>query len=131
MRGWAVLFAGCIVLGGCGDWVRESSVVKTFTPPGTGPGLIGLEMFTVINTQKTVLDHVASFATGKDCSTLRSQDGGEYCKEVVRLLPREQKTVYCYRSLGGVNCFDRPLVEVRDTPVGNGNEPTPISLTPY
>lgn len=121
----------CIALAGCGDWVRESSTVKAVTPPGTGVGLIGLELFSVINTQKTVVDHMLGFMTNKDCSTLRAQDGGEYCKDVVRLLPRETRTVYCYRSLGGVNCFDRPLVEVRDTAVGNGNERTPASITPY
>jgi len=61
----------------------------------------------VINTDKTPGDHLASYMTGLDCDTIRaSQDNGPHCR------PHHQEVieppVYCYRTLGNVDCFRSP-----------------------
>jgi hypothetical protein len=63
---------------------------------------MGVDGVTVITTGKTISDHIISFATGKNCSTVRKQTGQNYCEEDDLSLPEE---IYCYNSLGNVNCF--------------------------
>ena len=60
---------------------------------------------TVMGTDKTLEDHVVSLASGKNCSTVRTERGLSYCAEdeVVPLAP-----VFCYRTLGEITCYDRP-----------------------
>ncbi|GAB6054040.1 hypothetical protein JCM17960_28600 [Magnetospira thiophila] len=65
----------------------------------------GLEVGTVMVTDKTVGDHVISWASGKDCSTVRWEQGMTYCKEDE---PRPEAAVFCYETLGDVVCYDRP-----------------------
>lgn len=76
-----------------------------------------LEMLSVINTDKTLIDHVSSWTSGQDCSTLRAQQGGYYCMEHYEnreLMP----TLYCYRSLGSVTCYNQPSPNPGDRLVG-------------
>ncbi len=77
-----------------------------------GALLVGASMATLIHTDKTVGDHVVSWATDKDCSLLYAADDKDYCqplespeKEQVAFM---NSTLYCYRTLGGVSCYDRP-----------------------
>ena len=61
----------------------------------------------VINTDRTPGDHLASYITGLDCDTIRaSQDKGPHCRP-----PHEEiiePPVYCYRTLGTIDCFRSP-----------------------
>ena len=68
-----------------------------------------LDMASVINTQKTVDDHLVSWITGKDCSTVRASMGEHYCRESPPVLPMVQRTTYCYKSLALVTCYDQPV----------------------
>lgn len=91
MRSVLVVIAASLLAGGCG-----------ITPPGvTYP----IEGGSVMATDKTVADHIVSWTSGKDCSSVRWEQGKTYCKEdEVRVEP----AVFCYRSLGDVTCYDRP-----------------------
>lgn len=95
------------------------------------PLFTAVDMASLINTEKMVSDHVFSFATGKDCSTLKAREGRTYCAEYDRPQPYHPQEVYCYRSLGQVNCFDRPLVEANDKAVGSANESPLPALRGY
>lgn len=61
----------------------------------------------IIAEDKTPTDLLASAVTGLDCDTIRkSRDKGPLCR------PEQEEVieapVYCYRTLGTINCFDRP-----------------------
>lgn len=56
-------------------------------------------------TDKTLADHLVSYNSGKDCSTVRSEQGRTYCKEDE---PNPAPTVTCYQTLGDVTCYSEP-----------------------
>lgn len=56
-------------------------------------------------TEKTVEDHVVSFASGKNCSTVRTDQGRTYCVEDEK---NPEPKGHCYRTIGEVTCYDRP-----------------------
>ena len=58
-----------------------------------------------VGSGKTVSDHVISFASGKNCSTIRSSTGRTYCEEDE---PNPTPKVWCYRTIGKAVCYDRP-----------------------
>ena len=63
-------------------------------------------------TKKTLIDHAVSNYTETNCSILHTARNEEYC-QAPKLSEREKvaymaSTMYCYRTLGGVNCYDRP-----------------------
>lgn len=91
-RGIALAVAALVGLNGC---IAGSAVMT------------GAEMASVVNTDKTLVDHAASWITGKDCSSIHSANGYSYCDEPYvdesAAVPR-----YCYRSLGAITCYDRP-----------------------
>ncbi len=73
---------------------------------GFVPGAAQLEGASTVVTEKPFTDHIVSFFSGKNCSTVRREKGLTYCEED-ELQPGAPK-VYCYRALGGVTCYDRP-----------------------
>ena len=83
-------------------------------------GAVGaVEGVSVMATDKTVGDHVISLSSGKNCSTLRKDRGLTYCEE-------DEKTplmnVYCYRTLGEITCYDKPVFEGKQERVRQGGE---------
>ncbi len=79
---------------------------------GTSVLLIGGSLTTLAYTKKTLIDHVVSNYTEKNCSILHTARNEEYC-QAPELSEREKvaymaSTMYCYRTLGGVDCYDRP-----------------------
>ncbi len=73
----------------------------------------------VIGSDKTMIDHVISMASGKDCSLVRKERGMTYCKED-EVVPRPE--VYCYRELAKVTCYDKPDTRQRDRPQVGDND---------
>jgi hypothetical protein len=59
----------------------------------------------VMATKKTLTDHIVSYQTGKDCSTVRVEEGRTYCREDE---PNPLPTVNCYQTLGDVMCYAKP-----------------------
>ncbi|MEK7820207.1 MAG: hypothetical protein AAB543_03770 [Pseudomonadota bacterium] len=73
---------------------------------GAVPGFAQVEGATTVVTEKPLSDHFVSFFSGKNCSTIRREKGQAYCEEDE--MRSGAPKVYCYRSIGGVNCYDRP-----------------------
>ncbi len=80
-------------------------------------GEIGLAMMsasvaTFIHTDKTVMDHAVGLSIERDCSILYLARDQDYCKPEVPIEPGQvaymSQALYCYRTLGGVSCYDRP-----------------------
>ena len=73
-----------------------------------------------ISTHKTLMDHVASWATKEDCALVHvfthpsmMANHEPYCQKRIADVRQEQMaiwsaTLFCYRTLGGVSCYDRP-----------------------
>ncbi|WP_142850916.1 hypothetical protein [Telmatospirillum sp. J64-1] len=76
--------------------------------------------------EKPLIDHVASAGSGKDCSLARAEQGGPYCKEHQEEPLTLPVQVWCYRSVGMVDCFDQPLRGNEDNLVGT--QVVPISV---
>lgn len=93
----SILAVGLMALSGCELYASAPTAV---TP------LAAVEGLTVIGTHKTIGDHIVSYQRGKNCSTVRVQLGRTYCEEDEQVPPEE---VYCYRTLGDVTCYDKPM----------------------
>lgn len=71
----------------------------------------------VMATDKTLSDHIVSYQTGKDCSTVRVENGRTYCREDE---PNPIPTVHCYRTIGDVTCYSMPdPARMPDERIGN------------
>ncbi len=74
--------------------------------------MAGASVATLIHTDKTVVDHAVGFSTDRDCSVLYLARDENYCKPPVPIEPGQvaymSSALYCYRTLGGVSCYDRP-----------------------
>src|SRR5208283_2905358 len=68
-----------------------------------------LDGVSVINTQKTIDDHLVSWISGEDCSTLKALHGEPYCQPEKVKGPMVTRTSYCYKNLAGVTCYTQPL----------------------
>jgi len=69
------------------------------------PPVALVEGATAVGTGKPLSDHIVSYSSGKNCSTVRSNSGRSYCEEEeANPSPR----VWCYRTLGNVTCYDKP-----------------------
>lgn len=83
------------------------------------PAIIALDAVTLINTDKTLVDHMMTAATNKDCSVLKSQDGSDYCKAFpVKEAPKPPRVPHCYNTLGSVSCYYTENPYGTDTKVG-------------
>ena len=78
----------------------------------TGMMLIAASTASFIHTDKTVIDHAVSYSTERNCSVLNLAKDESYCKPKVPIEPGQiaymSSALYCYRTLGGVSCYDRP-----------------------
>ena len=116
--------AGILLLSGCG-WVDQESFHTSGSPPGFGATLMNLEVLSVINTKKTLTDHVATWITGKDCSTIRAQREGAWCVDWPNP-PAPPHQVYCYSSLARPSCYAQPYNEGNDRLIGFVPAATPM-----
>lgn len=123
-RGAAGGVAGLIALVALSGCSADSLQSRGDTLQASGGRLVGavrplaiVDAVSLINTDKTIIDHVASSMMGEDCSMLRSMDGGHYCQPRYENKP-VVPSLYCYRTLGDVTCYDRPSTNASDTLVG-------------
>jgi len=106
-------------LGACGPLVSASI-----------PGAAQVDILTVMGTDKTVVDHVVSLSSGKNCSAIRLEKGLHYCEEDE---PQIQQNIYCYNTLGSVTCYSRPdPYQGRQQKLGENNsvkviQPSPVN----
>ena len=107
MRKYLFLLPVC-ALGACGPLITAGT-----------PGLAQVEFLTVMGTDKTVVDHIVSLSSGKNCSYVRMEKGQYYCEEDE---PKVQQNIYCYNTLGRVTCYTRPdPFDGRHQKVGQNN----------
>jgi len=117
-----VLMISClVVLSGCGlgrtAIQHGSEEVHGFdsvthslgSPMSTTQTFWVLDGISVINTQKTLDDHLVSWISGDDCSTLRAMHGEPYCQPEPAKVPMITRTSYCYKNLAGTTCYTQPL----------------------
>ena len=95
----AILIATVVGASGC---TETAATAPSFFP---FPQAMGLEGAAVLSTGKTISDHIVSFSTGKNCSTVRKNIGQHYCEEDEVENPDE---VFCYNTLGNVTCYASP-----------------------
>ena len=88
-----IIFTGCSPLG---------PLATTGTIPVAGQ----IDMLTLIGTEKTIVDHVISLSSGKDCSAVNIEKEQYYCDEDE---PAIKQNIFCYPSLGNVTCYDKPI----------------------
>lgn len=69
--------------------------------------MAAFDAITVISTDKTLGDHLVSYVSKKDCSTVRQELGLSYCVEDQPTVDKLAKQ-HCYRELGRVTCYSQP-----------------------
>lgn len=106
LRALICSLASLALLSACSP--ANNTAVAMHMPYSPMVGLVVLDGISVINTDKTVEDHVISWATGEDCSVVRASKGEHYCLNDTPV-PTEPRSTYCYRSIAMVSCYDRRL----------------------
>jgi hypothetical protein len=115
-----LLLAGCMSTEGAHQLMRPLDRAALAVSPFTAYTLFGVaEVTSLINTQKTITDHILSAASGRDCSTIRAKDEGIYCIDKNKIKGPKKPEVYCYRTLADVNCYaDHGGYDARKLPIG-------------
>lgn len=95
----SLIKAGCIL------WIGWA--LSSCTGVETGAALVATSIAIIITEGKLPTDLVADEITGEDCNAIRRfKDKGDLCRP--RIKPEFiDKPVYCYRTLGAVECYDR------------------------
>jgi hypothetical protein len=82
--------------------------------PASTAFLTGASLVSLAYTDKTLGDQAMSYAYKEDCSILYLADNKPYCQKIETEADRYKELAtlaasrYCYRTLGGVSCYDRP-----------------------
>lgn len=101
--------AGCMALtlaglGGCSGLDNTAASASGTELLTAAQWFVILDVVSIVNTDKTIVDHIVSSATGQDCSTVEYSKGNPYCKQP----PKPEPPLYCYRSLAAVSCYSTP-----------------------
>lgn len=68
-------------------------------------------------TKKLPPDHIASWVMGRDCSVISLEATGDYCPDKREI---DRSRLYCYKTLGDVDCHERPdLYRNSDRPLAS------------
>lgn len=71
--------------------------------------MAGASIISVIETDKTIPDHVMSQVMNKDCSALRLVNDKKMClDENSTTTVAESDQTYCYHTLGEISCYATP-----------------------
>ncbi len=117
--------AGMLVMGGCAWLGPGGSVSPGPKPVPNAYTFMQLEALSLINTRKTMGDHVVGWITGKDCSSPRAERGDAYCIDIPDR-PAPPPQVYCYSTLARPTCYSQPYNEGNDRLIGFVPASTPI-----
>ena len=116
-----------LVLGvaGCGAMVANDGFETKLSKVKNPMVWTNLEVASLIITKKTMLDHLATWVTGRDCSTVRANRVGAYCVDWPEG-PTPPEQVYCYSSIGRPTCNSQPYTQGNDHLIGFVPASTPI-----
>lgn len=99
-------FAATALLTACSP--AQNTALALHPPASPFVGLLVADGVSVINTGKTLEDHVIGWATGQDCSLVRASQGEHYCVDNTPV-PTVAVAKYCYQTLARVSCYDRRM----------------------
>ena len=94
------------VLAGC-----NTTFIPSWVSGTTAYGIV--EGVSLNQTGKTASDHLASLATGDDCSILDYTKTGKYCRTAAEMAQEQAEKNrpypgYCYRQRASVVCYKTP-----------------------
>ena len=72
---------------------------------GGTSGLAQIDMFTVMGTDKTLIDHFISVSSGKNCWSVQLEKGDYFCEADETKITQN---IHCYKKLASVTCYDNP-----------------------
>ena len=120
----AAALALILPLAGCFYMTREG--LATGPAPLPDPyTIMHFEVLSLINTHKTIGDHIWGWITDKDCSSPRAERGEAYCRDWPGRPPPPQP-VYCYSTLAKPTCYAMPYNEGNDHLLGFVPPATPL-----
>lgn len=112
------IFGGalCLLLPGCSGLEL---------PLGLGMTAATLETASLVNTDKSTVDHLASFDRNLDCDIVAWERGARdnWCEPKPISGPTRPEMPFCYRSLGEITCYERPLPPQTGVTVGRRVDP--------
>jgi hypothetical protein len=129
MKHFSLVCATVLALAGCSevDHALDGTARDLGSRVSASQSLVILDGLSVINTQKTLDDHLVSLITGKDCSTVRASRGDHYCEDKPAIGPSVVRITFCYKSLAAVTCYDRPFERDADRLVGTRIDIVPVA----
>jgi hypothetical protein len=114
-----------LALSGCGlQQAFHGSENEHYYQARLSTALVAADLISLINTGKTIDDHIIGLATDEDCSTLRLSKGGPWCQPYPAPVAMIDVTEYCYKSLAKSTCYTVPIAA--DQPVFNGTYHTQV-----
>nr|WP_298682395.1 hypothetical protein [uncultured Dongia sp.] len=89
----------------------DTTVIPGFISGTTAYAVV--EGVSLNQTGKTASDHLASLATGNDCSLIDYTKTGKYCRTAAEMAQEQAEKTrpypgYCYRQRANVVCYDTP-----------------------
>jgi len=119
-----VCVSACVgLLSACSP--AQNTALALHPPASPFTALLLVDGVSVINTGKTMEDHVIGWVTGQDCSLIRASHGYDYC-ENNKPGPMVAQATYCYKSLAKVSCYDRKLASDQEVYVGSRLDMVPV-----
>jgi len=85
--------------------------------PASQAIMAGASLVSFVHTDKTLSDHITTWAFDSDCSILYSASGEPYCQRFETEEDRraaeaeaaaQAAQTHCYRTLGGITCYREP-----------------------
>jgi len=104
----------------------KQTAVLAHPPYSPIAALVAADAVSVINTGKTVEDHVIGWVSGQDCSLIRASHGGDYCVDNTPP-PKMVVAAYCYKTLAKTTCYDRKVEFDESTYVGKRVDMVPVA----
>ncbi len=113
------IIAICLItlLSACSSWNQPNDSI--LGGPSNLTAFSVVEGATIINSDKTIGDHISSWMSGKDCSSIREKMfNTDYC-QAYPTRPPKKPPVFCYKSIANVTCYSEPSTNPNDILVGS------------
>ena len=104
----------------------HNTAIAMHLPYSPITALVVADGISVINTGKTVEDHVIGLVTDQDCSLIRASHGGDYCVSKDQP-PKVLLTSYCYKTLAKTTCYDQKIASDEGSYMGARQDLVPVN----
>lgn len=118
------LIAATGALTGCSP--AHNTALAMHLPYSPFTALLVADGISVINTGKTVEDHVIGWVSGQDCSAIRAGHGEAYCVSK-QPPPKVMVVSYCYKTIAKTTCYDHKRDEDETTYTGLRVDMVPVA----